>query len=130
MDLLFLLILFSRRQLEDPLLDKCKTLQDIASGVMKRMEDREAEMQKVMTHVGFHNDANEFDEWIDEKKAAVQNVPTSAAKGNSPMEDLRLIRARIKKLQDIDSELAASEKVSIIYNISSSCSHQSSLIFS
>ena len=100
-----------RSNLSDPLLGKCKSLRDTADGVMKRVENREAEMKKVTTHVGFHNDASDLEEWIEEKRAAVQNVPTNLTIGVTPMEDLRQIRARIKKLQDIDSEVVASEKV-------------------
>uniref|UniRef100_A0A5K3EGH0 SH3 domain-containing protein n=1 Tax=Mesocestoides corti TaxID=53468 RepID=A0A5K3EGH0_MESCO len=97
----------------DPLLGKCKALRAAVGEVMKKANDREAELQLVMAHVNFHDDAGDLDTWLDEKEAAVQAVRTptdSAVGGNSPMDNLRQIRGWIKKLGAIDSELTANDK--------------------
>ncbi len=79
---------------------------------MKRAGDREAELERVMVHVKFHDDAGDFDEWLEEKKVAVNSIrPRTTSVGISPMENLRQIRTKIKKLGDIDAELAANIKV-------------------
>ncbi|KAH9280373.1 Spectrin beta chain, non-erythrocytic 1 [Echinococcus granulosus] len=97
------------KDLTNPLLSKSKSIRNAAGIVLKRAEARGNELEKVMAHVNFHNDANDVEEWLEEKKASVQSVPTLAT-GSSPMENLRQTRARIKKLGDIESELAANQK--------------------
>lgn len=77
--------------------------------MLKKAEARDGEIEKAMAHVNFHNDASDLEEWLEEKKASVQSVPTLAT-GSSPLEKLRQTRARIKKLGGIESELAANQK--------------------
>ncbi|VDK20324.1 unnamed protein product, partial [Taenia asiatica] len=97
------------KDLANPLLTKSKSIRDTAGRVFKKAEARDSEIEKVMAHVNFHNDASDLEEWLEEKKASVQSVPTLAT-GSSPLEKLRQTRARIKKLGDIKSELAANQK--------------------
>ncbi|VDO08241.1 unnamed protein product [Rodentolepis nana] len=97
------------KELNEPLMIKCKSVRDVASGVMKRAESREDEVERVKTHANFHDDASDLKEWLDEKRVAVDNIPTSIT-GTDPMEALRQIRGRLKKLEDIDAELTANEK--------------------
>ncbi|KAL5964605.1 Spectrin alpha chain [Taenia solium] len=97
------------KDLANPLLTKSKSIRDAAGIVLKKAEARASEIEKVMAHVNFHNDASDLEEWLEEKKASVQSVPTLAT-GSSPLEKLRQTRTRIKKLGDIESELAANQK--------------------
>ncbi|KAL5107304.1 Spectrin beta chain [Taenia crassiceps] len=97
------------KDLANPLLTKCKSIRDDAGRVLKKAEARDGEIEKAMAHVNFHNDSSDLEEWLEEKKASVQSVPTVAT-GNSPLEKLRQARARIKRLRDIESELTANQK--------------------
>lgn len=89
---------------------KCKSVRDVASAVMNRTEAREAEVDRVKVHAKFHDDAGELEEWLDEKRVAVDNVPMKVTEAD-PMDALRQIRGRKKKLEDIDAELIANQNV-------------------
>ncbi|KAM7541962.1 hypothetical protein Aperf_G00000017227 [Anoplocephala perfoliata] len=97
------------KDLEEPLMRRCNSIRGLAKGVMQRAGAREAEIGKVNVHANFHDDASDLEEWLEEKKAAVENVPTEVS-GPNHMENLRQIRGRKKKLEDIDSELVANKK--------------------
>ncbi|VDL15838.1 unnamed protein product [Hymenolepis diminuta] len=96
------------KELNEPLMIKCKSVRDVASAVMNRTEAREAEVDRVKVHAKFHDDAGELEEWLDEKRVAVDNVPMKVTE-TDPMDALRQIRGRKKKLEDIDAELVANQ---------------------
>lgn len=102
----------SSRGYSTPLQAKCREIRDAASAVINKADAREAELNQLMAHVNFHDDIGDLDEWLREKNVAVQcvkkgNSMASSSVGSGSVEILRLIRTKIKKLGDIDAELAA-----------------------
>lgn len=94
-------------------MNKCRSIRDLTNGVIKRAEAREVEVDGVKVHAIFHDDAGDLEEWLEGKKIVVENVPTRVSETN-PMENLRQIRSRKKKLEDIKSGLVANQKVKAI----------------
>lgn len=95
------------RSFTTPLLVICESLRRDADGILAKVKARERELDANYANFQFNDDACEFEEWLEEKRANVQRMQLNAEKPGS----LEFIRGQMKRLDGVNAELAANEKV-------------------